>query len=83
MPIYEYVCPDCKERFEAWKSIEERKESTCLACEGMGQQVLTPVAFDTARMGCDPAFPTFYDKWAKRHEKSGEQLRTTGKPRPD
>ena len=83
MPIYEYVCPDCKERFEAWKSIEERKESTCLACEGMGQQVLTPVAFDTARMGKDPDFPTFSDKWARQHEQRGTPLKGNVKRRLD
>jgi hypothetical protein len=70
-------------RFEGTRSIEERKSCTCPHCEwGVGEQKITTVGFDMTSMGKDPAFPTAYAQWAKRHEKAGQPLRTTGKPRP-
>lgn len=82
MPLYLYECDECAMRFEASRSIDERKKSPCPHCDGgVGQQKITPVAFDETAMGLDPDFPTAASKWARRQEKKGEHLRTTGQPR--
>ena len=33
MPIYEYGCPACEEEWEAFHSIDTRKEEYCVICE--------------------------------------------------
>lgn len=79
MPIYLFECDKCTMRFDATRSIKERKACPCPHCDdGVGQQKITPVGFDTAKMGLDPSFPTFADKWARRHEKKGSQRGRTG-----
>ena len=83
MPMYDYKCTECDGRFEQNNTIAERKIASCPTCKGKGQQLISPVSFDTAKMGLDPSFPTFAAKWAKRHEKKGTPLRTTGTHRPD
>lgn len=69
MPLYLYRCMDCGE-FEEIKSMSDRKESSCPICGVTAKQVITPVAFD-GKMGLDPDFPTFAQKWATRHERQG------------
>jgi putative FmdB family regulatory protein len=71
MPLYQYKCLVCDEQFEAMQPMADRKEHPC-PCGGSGRQQITPVRFDDAAMGRDPAFPTAYDKWAKRHEKAAK-----------
>ena len=78
MPLYLFECEDCNMRFEGNRSIEERKHCTCPHCEGVGNQKITAVGFDTEKMGRYPGFPDAWNKWAERHEKLGSQRGRTG-----
>ena len=75
MPLYEYQCDKCGERFDSIRTMDARKVAPCPHCEhGMGQQRITPVAIDYYNMGLDPrGNPTAADKWAKMHEQKGSQ----------
>ena len=33
MPIYEYICDECKKGFEQWERIFERKKPVCPHCK--------------------------------------------------
>lgn len=55
MPLYEYVCEDCNERFEEIKKIADRKYSTCTACGGRGE-IAVPV-------GRAPGLSIFKSDW--------------------
>jgi putative FmdB family regulatory protein len=42
MPIYEYVCSDCKQKFELLKPMSQSGEGTsCPKCGGKAQRVLS------------------------------------------
>ena len=44
-------------------------QANCPHCGQAGEQKITPVAFDVSAMGLDAVgFPTFANKWAKRHK---------------
>lgn len=64
MPLYSYHCEACDARFTELKKIADRKTHEC-ECGATADIFVTPVAFDTLHMGCDPSMPTFYDKWGK------------------
>lgn len=70
MPIYDYKCDECLNRFEAMKKVEDRKMAQCPECLTMAHHVISPVHFDCGR-GLDPDFPTAYANWGKRREKLG------------
>jgi len=74
MPLYSYRCPECGETHTELKKISDRHENPCPHCGATAGIFVTPVAFDTLHMGCDPSMPTFYDKWAKlqRAKNSGQ-----------
>lgn len=67
--LYDFQCFECNE-------IEEKLvdssivTATCGYCGGeMTRLISTP----TIRLdGCDPGFPTAYDKWAIKHEKQAK-----------
>lgn len=63
MPLYEYVCVS-HGHFEATKSITERSVASCPTCKMEAPKILTTVRF-SAKMGCDPDFPTAAAKWDK------------------
>ncbi len=51
MPIYEYECPECKERFEKLvRSAASQPETTCPACgaEGARRMVSAFASFGTS-----------------------------------
>lgn len=75
MPLYDYKCDACGLEFEAKQPIAERHTAACPECFfGMGQHRISPVAFDTCKMGRDQiGFPTFADKWADRHERDAKR----------
>lgn len=76
MPLYDYTCSSCGHRFEATNTIDNRATAACPECNGTGEQRISPVNFDVSGMGLDPAgFPTFADKWAKRHEKAARDAK--------
>jgi putative FmdB family regulatory protein len=71
MPIYRYRC-ECGKEFEAIRSVEKREEAPCLACGRKGKHLISAPHFDP-KMGLDPAFATFSDKWAKSREKASKE----------
>ena len=64
MPLYKYSC-QCGEEFEELHSVSDRQTSTCHKCGEPAKLVITTVYFD-GKMGLDPDFRTFSDKWAKK-----------------
>lgn len=57
MPLYEYVCPECQERFERLiRSGETSKETTCPACGG-GKAARVFSTFATAGQSAAQAGP--------------------------
>lgn len=66
MPVYEYRCEECEERFEIRASFAEKQaglEPTCPACDGRSvKQVITAGLFirsgarsDASSSGCAPS----------------------------
>lgn len=41
MPIYEYYCPKCNQRFDALKGMEERTSNPCPQCDTSSRLVLS------------------------------------------
>jgi len=39
MPIYEYLCPKCQEKFEQIKGIEQRQKARCPKCNSVSRLV--------------------------------------------
>ncbi len=45
MPIYEYECPDCRDRFEQFKPIYASEEGeTCPSCGAASKRVISKPA---------------------------------------
>jgi putative FmdB family regulatory protein len=44
MPIYEYECGHCRNRFEIKQSFDEAPEAVCPQCQGRAQRVFYPTA---------------------------------------
>lgn len=43
MPVYEYLCPQCHERFEQYRSVEEHaKRGFCPKCMKMSPRIVVP-----------------------------------------
>lgn len=42
MPIYEYECDSCKQRFEVQQSIQDAPLVTCPQCSGSVHRVFSP-----------------------------------------
>jgi putative FmdB family regulatory protein len=46
MPIYEYACDECGQRFEAWQKITEPAITVCEACgKPRAQRVISASSF--------------------------------------
>ncbi len=43
MPVYEYSCAECGERFEQYRKVTARSAARCPECGGRGQKVFRPV----------------------------------------
>jgi putative FmdB family regulatory protein len=43
MPVYEYSCTKCGERFEQYRTVRARSASRCPVCGGRGQRIFRPV----------------------------------------
>lgn len=71
MPLYTYACPNGHVTDDLRK-VEERHNAPTCHCGESTKLEVQPPNFDWARMGCDSAFPTFYDKWAKAHERAAK-----------
>ena len=45
MPIYEYMCTNCKEQFEVMQKITDDPLTKCSSCEGELKKVITNTSF--------------------------------------
>lgn len=46
MPLYEYSCPHCQQKFELLRSFEESsKEALCPRCGTQAKRVISPFSF--------------------------------------
>lgn len=69
MPLYDYKC-SCGNKFAAINTVEYRELAPCPACGEAAKHTISPVNFDP-KMGLDPDFATFSDKWAKKQRRKG------------
>ena len=69
MPLYDYRC-DCGNVFTAMNKVDERETAVCPDCNKPAKHIISPVNFDP-KMGLDPDFATFSDKWAKKQRSKG------------
>ena len=72
--LYDWRCntASCNTKYEALAPSEQRT-GICPECGGQSKRLIsTPrIALD----GCDPAFPSAYDKWAKTREQKAKKDR--------
>lgn len=74
MPLYVYECTSCGRKTEDMRKVEERHDpAECYFCGNAAQLAVQPVAFDYAKMGTDPGFPTANDRWAKSHTRDARK----------
>lgn len=71
-PLYEYLCPSCGHEFEEFNSIEDRAKEQCPSCTSIAEVQISAPHFDP-RIGLDPDFPTFADKWANARERKTKE----------
>ncbi|MBI4040727.1 MAG: zinc ribbon domain-containing protein [Deltaproteobacteria bacterium] len=45
MPIYEYYCRKCDQKFEVLQKISEEPQKNCKVCEGPWEKLISPTAF--------------------------------------
>jgi len=43
MPIYDYYCEQCHQKFEVSKSIDKRHTARCPRCNSKGRLMFTPI----------------------------------------
>lgn len=72
MPLYEYLCPECDERFDELMKMDDRHTAPCPQCGTTAAQQVTSARIDY-RMGVSKDFPTAYDKWTKIQESKNKQ----------
>ncbi|MFQ5561212.1 MAG: FmdB family zinc ribbon protein [Nitrospinota bacterium] len=75
MPIYEYGCEDCGERFEVTQKITDNPLETCSKCNGKIKRLVSATAFHLKGTGW---YKTDYASTNKESEKK-EQAGATGK----
>ncbi len=45
MPIYEYLCQDCKQIFEDWQQDHEERDIPCPVCGGNAKRIISSTSF--------------------------------------
>lgn len=45
MPIYEYYCPQCQEKFEEVRTVEQRHSARCPRCNSECKKVMSRFSF--------------------------------------
>jgi hypothetical protein len=64
MLIFDFHCDTCNETKELF--LKQNITPICEKCGNLMTKLITKSQFKLD--GTDPAFPTEWDKWAKRHE---------------
>ena len=71
--IFDYRCNSCAKTFERFVSSLHKDNVVCPDCGVKATRLISPPNFKLD--GCDPSFPTAWDRWAKIHEKEGRRGR--------
>jgi putative FmdB family regulatory protein len=74
MPIYEYECAKCGERFEYTQSIKEPAKTVCERCGGALERLISPAGFILKGGGW------YKDLYAKKPGGSSSETKTESKP---
>lgn len=45
MPIYEYLCEQCKHQFEEWQKDFAERDAACPVCSGKGKRQISSTTF--------------------------------------
>lgn len=45
MPIYEYLCQDCKQIFEDWQQDHKERDIPCPVCGGNAKRIISSTSF--------------------------------------
>lgn len=72
MPLYVYACPKGHVSDTIRRVAERHDLFPCPDCGATTELQVQTAAFDP-KMGCDPGFPTAYEKWAKVHSKAARE----------
>ena len=76
MPIYTFVC-ECGNEKELIRSIDNRNVPALCECGKLFKRKIEAPSFKLD--GCDPAYPTAYDKWeADRNRRIKQERKATG-----
>lgn len=76
MPMYDYVCPDCDEHYEAMNSIANRETSECPNCHSTGKRI--PSATRCKLDGTSGDFPGEHMRWERVRKQKMAQERKQG-----
>ncbi|MFC1998941.1 FmdB family zinc ribbon protein [Chloroflexota bacterium] len=83
MPIYEYECVDCSEKFEVRRGFNDEVAANCPVCQGEGKRMFSPVTviykgsgFYTTDYGRGNSGPRKRDNGAETESKPTETKET-------
>lgn len=66
MPLYEWRCKDCSNRYDALAKMDEMNHA-CPQCGADSKRLISPGKRPFGN-GRDPDLPTDYDRWQKQSE---------------
>lgn len=69
--LYDWRCQSCNTKFEAFAKMAVLNHA-CPECGADSKRLISAPHFDP-KMGLDPDFSTFGDKWAKKNKQKTEQ----------
>ncbi len=77
MPIYEYECKNCGERFEVWQKITEEPLKVCEKCGGELVRLISQTSFILKGTGW---YVTDYARKEKEQKEKAKKRETSEKP---
>ncbi len=59
MPIYEYICSKCTERFSMLQSIHSNDDTRCPRCDSTNvKKILSPFSYSSTEAGVSSSIPS-------------------------
>ncbi len=74
MPIYEYECENCGRRYEVWQKITDPPLTTCEACKGKLNKLISQSSFILKGSGW---YVTDYARKEKKAEKKEDSSKSS------
>jgi len=71
MRVYDYKCGVCLHVAEHFVKDDTVRTHVCGQCGGEARRMIPRPRFHLD--GCDPAYPTAYDRWGKDHERMAKE----------